>query len=811
MSSQTQKCTNLSKKNILVVILLFSFLMINNIYSQSQLLGVIKGQITDSESNIPIPSARITILENGKPSKKGAIADVNGYFRIKDVPVGRISLKVNSLGYEVRTMNDLLLTSGKELNLNITMVESVIKTQDVEVVYDRAKDNQMVINELAVVSTRAFNYEDTKKYAGSLGDPSRMVANFAGVTGANDSRNDIIVRGNSPAGVLWQLEGLNIPNPNHFGSLTSTGGPVSMINNNNIDKSDFMTGAFPAQYGNATAGSFDLRLRNGNSDKSEFIGQIGFNGFEFGAEGPFSADSKSSYLINYRYSTLAVFSKLGLDLGTGSAIPDYQDLNYKFNFQLDDKNRLSFFGIAGMSDVSFLGNEADTSKKNFYSPDDINTIVDYSTIISGLSWESIFSQNTSFKLTAGFSQTNENFSQDSINILTREEFFLKGQAKFQVNKYSLVANLKHKFDAQSSLVAGANVDMFDFSLFNKDVEYPNGADIGSDRINVDTKDKNILTQAFTQYKYKFTDLLSASVGLHFQNYSLGDKSILEPRANVQYIVDEANTFSLGYGLHSQIQSIYTSYVLSYDSLGNKFFTNQDLDFTKSHHLVMTYEHQFTTDWRFKIESYYQDLFDVPISRFNNTFSVLNTGNSFAPTDEPYLVNNGTGKNYGAEITIEKNFTDGFYMLLTSSLFESKYTGKDGIERNTAFNTNYVVNLLSGKEFKFGDDVFAINLRLSTTGGRYLTPIDFAKSEQAGEAVFITERAFSEKQTPYFRADIKLAYRVDYENSSMEFSIDLQNITNHQNVFSQQYNRRTNSIVTEYQQGFFPIPTFRYTF
>lgn len=797
--------------NLVNYLLIFSafILLPNNAFSQSQLLGLIKGQITDSESNSPISSARVSILEDGKPSKKGAIADVNGYFRIKEVPIGRISIRVTSIGYEPRVLNDLVLTSGKELNLNISMVESVVKTQDVEVVYDRSKDNQTVINDLAVVSSRAFNYEDTKKYAGSLGDPSRMVANFAGVTGANDSRNDIIVRGNSPAGVLWQLEGLNIPNPNHFGALTSTGGPVSMLNNNNIDKSDFLTGAFPAQYGNATAGSFDLRLRNGNYDKTEFIAQIGFNGFEFGAEGPFSSDSKSSYLINYRYSTLSVFNQLGLDVGTGSAVPDYQDLNYKFNFELNENNKLTFFGIAGKSDVSFLGNEQDTSKKNFYSQDDQNTIVDYSTIITGLALESNLSKNTNLKITAGFSQTNENFSQDSINLLNRDEALLKGQAKFSVNKYSIVTNLKHKFDAQNSIVIGTYTDIFDFNLFNKEVIYPNNSAI--DLVRVDITDQTMLNQAYAQYKHKFTDLFSISGGLHFQHYNLSNNSIIEPRANLQYILDESNTISLGYGLHSQIQSIYTNYVQSYDNLGNIFYTNKNLDFTKSNHYVLAYENQLSKNWRVKVESYYQDLFSVPVSKFSNSFSVLNTGNSFAPSNEADLVNEGTGRNYGAEFTLEKTFSDGFYMLLTSSIFDSKYKGSDKIERNTAFNTNYVVNLLAGQEFKFGDDILTLNLRLSSTGGRFLTPIDEELSKQQQRAVFDETKAFSERQTPYFRADIKIGYKVEYANSTMEFSIDFQNITNHQNVFSQQYNRSTNSIVTEYQQGFLLIPTFRYTF
>jgi len=194
-----------------------------------------------------------------------------------------------------------------------------------EVVVKAGGNPQDAINELAMVSSRGFDMEETNRYAGSRNDPARMAQNFAGVSGANDSRNDIIIRGNSPTGVLWRLEGIDIPNPNHFGAMGTTGGPVSILNNNLLCKSDFMTSAFPAQYGNATAGVFDLSMRKGNAHRREHLVQMGFNGFELGTEGPLGGENGASYLINYRYSTLALMQNIGLSPGTGDAIPYYQD------------------------------------------------------------------------------------------------------------------------------------------------------------------------------------------------------------------------------------------------------------------------------------------------------------------------------------------------------------------------------------------------------------------------------------------------------------------------------------------------------
>ena len=216
---------------------------------------------------------------------------------------------------------------------------------------------------MATVSSRVFSTEEANRYAGSRGDPARMAANFAVVSGANDSRNDIIVRGNSPLGILWRLNGLDIPNPSHFGSMGSSGGPISILNNNTLDNSDFMTGAFPADYGNATAGVFDLKMRSGNNEKYEFLGMMGFNGFELGAEGPLNKKKKNgSFLINYRYSTLSIFKAIGLDFGTGSAVPQYQDVTFKVDLPTKKAGKFSIWGIGGLSYAELL--QSQQSKDN---------------------------------------------------------------------------------------------------------------------------------------------------------------------------------------------------------------------------------------------------------------------------------------------------------------------------------------------------------------------------------------------------------------------------------------------------------------
>jgi hypothetical protein len=180
---------------------------------------------------------------------------------------------------------------------------------------------------MATVSARNFNPEEASRYVASREDIARMATNFAGVKGSDDSRNDIVIRGNSPNGVLWRVEGLDIGNPNHFASFGTTGGPVNIINNKMLGNSDFLTGAFPAEYGNGISGVFDLKLRNGNKEKNEFTAQIGILGLEGTAEGPINEKKGSSYIISYRYATLSIMNKLGINFGAAGN-PSYQDLNF---------------------------------------------------------------------------------------------------------------------------------------------------------------------------------------------------------------------------------------------------------------------------------------------------------------------------------------------------------------------------------------------------------------------------------------------------------------------------------------------------
>lgn len=324
----------------------------------------------------------------------------------------------------------------------------------------------------------------------------------------------------------------------------------------------------------------------------------------------------------------------------------------------------------------------------------------------------------------------------------------------------------------------------------------------------DFNDNTALHQAYAQAKYRFTDKLTLNAGLHTQFLALNNSSSLEPRLGLKYQVAEKHTVSLGYGMHSQMQPVDVYFYRSRQADGSYIQTNKDLDFTRSQHFVVGYDVLPLKDWRIKTEVYYQYLSNIPVSQTPGSFSMLNTGASFIPNDEGYLKNSGTGTNYGAELTIEKFFTKGYYMLLTGTVYESKYKGSDGIERNTAFNGKFVYNILAGKDFKVGKEkrnVFSLGIKMTQAGGRYYTPVDLAASQQRGAQVLQgDEFAFSERNPDFFRLDIKMGFTLNSKQSkiSQTISFDIQNVTNNKNVFAQRYNPVTNSVNTAYQIGFF---------
>ena len=764
----------------------------------------IKGVVVDKQSQTPLPGVIVQIL-NSNPLL-GNSTNEKGEFKITNVPIGRLQLKIQVISYKEKYIT-VILNAGKESINNIELEESVILGQEVVVIaeQDKTKTN----NKMSTVSSRIFSAEEAARYAGSRNDPARMAANFAGVSGANDSRNDIIIRGNSPTGILWRLNGLDIPNPNHFGNAGSTGGPISILNNNTLDNSDFMSGAFAADYGNATAGVFDLKMRQGNNEKFEFLGQVGFNGFELGAEGPLSKNKNASFLVNYRYSTLSVFKALNIDFGTGAAIPQYQDATFKTDFATKKAGKFSFWGIGGLSYVAIL--ESDKKEgQDLYGYSSRNTYFRSNVGASGISHTILLKNNAYVKTNIGVTGQYNNIIADRIDTTFKTPKNLKPEyrQKTQNIRYTLNSTYNKKFNARNFISGGIYAEIYN-TLFIDSVDDVFG--YNTFRTLRKYEGTTSLLRGFVQWQHKFTDNLLLNTGISNQYFMLNNSNAVEPRIGLKYAINKKQSISLGGGMHSQLQPIYI-YFASDTVYGKRVETNRNLDFTRAIHGVIAYDNSFTNNFRLKTEVYYQYIYNAPVKNYSNYFSALNLGADFNSPNVTNLVSTGTGFNYGLEITLEKFYSKGYYFLCTSSLFESKYKGSDGIERNTAFNGNYVFNLLAGKEFKINQKhTISIDFRGTYAGGKRYVPIDLQKSIAANDEIKDGSNAYNYQYSNYFRLDVKPGYRFNSKKITHEFSIDIQNITRNQNVFQQTYDITNKVVKTDYQLRFFVLPQYRILF
>jgi len=786
-------------KNSILLMALIALPMVLFAQNSSQ---TIKGTVLDKQSQQPIPGVTVMILETNPP--KVTMTDMEGVYRLTEIAPGRYDLKITYPGYQEVTLSNIVVTAGKETVLDIAMEESVTEINEVVV---SAKKNTLN-NELTSVSGRSFSMEEVNRYAGGRSDPARLASNFAGVSSPDDSRNDLVIRGNSPIGVLWRIEGLNISNPNHFSTIGTTGGPVSAINTNLLRNSDFMTSAFPAEYGNANAGVFDLGLRNGNTEKREHTFQFGvLTGLEFVTEGPIKEGSNASYLVGYRYGFSSVAQKIGLPIGT-AATPYYQDLSFKINTGSTKIGKFTFFGIGALSSIDFLHDEIDTTDL-FANP----TRDSYFTSqigLFGVRHNIRVNENSYFNTVIGANYAGSNYLEDSIN--TADEPARVIENKTQRLNYTLNTSFNSKISARMFLKAGFIGEIMSINLY-----YRNRSNSPVWEQLWDSKEVTGLLQAYIHSKYNFSDKLTMNIGVHSQLLTLNNSLSIEPRLGLKYRVFNNSTLSFGYGMHSQMQPLDSYFLQSLDSLGNTQLLNKEMDFTRSQHLVLGYELLPSKDWRLKTEVYYQYLSNIPVQRFASSYSMLNAGASFYPNDQTDLVNNGTGQNYGIELTIEKFFSKGYYGLITGSVYEAKYTGSDNIERNTAFNGKYVYNVLIGKEIKVGAqkrNAITVDVKFTHAGGRYYTPVDLAASQFYHQQILKGDSyAFSEKYSNFMRMDVKIGYTHNSKTRKIaqSWSFDINNITNHKNIFAERYNPVTNNINTAYQIGFFPNFVYKLQF
>jgi hypothetical protein len=786
--------------------LIFLLCLLTNNSTAQKVTQTLRGTVVDAVDNLPLKGATVYLL----PSEItfGVVTDRSGSFRFDSIPVGRYQLKISYVGYKTILLSEVSLESGKESVKHIAMELGTEDLNEVVVVAGRPS--------LSPLSVQTITAEQTQRYAATFYDPGRLVTAFAGVINQNDQANNIVVRGNSPTSTVWWLEGAEIVNPNHTANagtvsdrVMPNGGGVNILSAQLLGDSYFFNGNYPTQYGNGLGGILDMRMRKGNEEQREYTAQIGLIGIDLAAEGPFHKDYAASYLVNYRYSTLGLLSQMGVQLGDEEVA--FQDLSFNVSLPTKKFGNLTIFGMAGSSS-NFFEAERDTAVWDVQKDrQDINFTSRMGAL--GVTYNVLFAADkalwkTTFVVSSANSEReafrlNEDYTRRITDVDERQE-----------TKVSFASMLQYRFSDKATLKTGLNATQY-IPIVRA------GKFITEDSVQIflEGSSQNWLYRPYVNLQYNPITRLQFNIGAAYAYYAANGTNSVEPLFSVKYNFKHNQSLSFAYRLQAQLQAptVYFGANITSDIFfpddGESGY-NEELEMTKAHHLGLAYQTNILDKLNINAELYYQSLFDVPI--INNGISTFSALNLLDEIIQDTLISEGTGRNYGLEVTLQKFMENGYYLLLTSTIYESKYTAADGIERDTRFNGNYALALSGGKEFQWqskkgNTNVLGINIKMVYLGGFRSTPIDITQSVKLDETVFIENRAFSEQLPNYFKTDFRVYFKKSRPKYTTTLALDLQNMTNHQNVAYDYFDTQQGAVVTRYQLGLIPLLVYRVAF
>ncbi|HAS40823.1 MAG TPA: hypothetical protein DCS93_10105 [Microscillaceae bacterium] len=769
----------------------------------------ISGQIVDAVSRQPIIGATVTVL-NTQPLL-GGVTSADGRFTIANVPIGRHDVQVSYIGYETVVQESILVTSARVYNLNVLLKET---TENLELITIKAGQNKEALNTIAKVSARSFSLEESTRFAGGLSDPSRVAYSFAGVTFGAAQDNGVVIRGNSPTKVLWRIEGVEVPGASHFGGGNLAGaGLITIFSSNVLGTSDFLTGAFPAEYGNATSGVFDVNFRAGSQDQTKYALQLGVLAADVAIEGPLKKNSKASYLVNYRHGFIGYYGRLA-----GGVAPDYQDVSFKLNLPTAQAGNFSVWGIGGLSSLfspyqrykeeeeedGTIEIEQRETESDFQEDD-----IDFDMAAVGVRHELLLSKrlllNSSLAFsTNGYQSEAKWFTPESP---TSNNGILSPYTSLQnrESKFTFTSNLSYKFSRGISNTTGIIADYLTYKAVARQANRPEQPL----QEFVNTTGNTYYLQAYTQSDFQLTSALSFQVGVNLGYFGINQEVTLEPRAGLSWQFLPAFTLGFGYGRHTRREELKV-YFFDYQATDGSIQTNEPLKRLKADHYVASLNWQITPNLRLNIEGYYQRLFDVPVAS-DSSYSLINYTQLWELDRQ--LTNDGTGENYGIDVTFEQSFHNNYYYLITTSFFDSKYIGGDGVERNTLFNRGYVTTLTAGKEFVIRSrkkkrlKFLGLNINATYMAGQRNTPFIQDQSIREERVVLDYRRLYTGQNPPELWINYGITYKINKEKSTVTWGLDMQN-----GIFTEQrqgyeYNFVTNSV--QERKVLFLLPNLYY--
>lgn len=803
---------NAMKKTNLLTATLLCFLSFTAL-SQTQ---TIRGKVIDKDTKQAIIGALLSIDDNS--SGTANYSDEDGMFILENVPLGRHTVNCQVIGYQYFRSEPFIISSSKEVYLEIALSPGIDMTE-VEVT-DTRLDYNAPLNESAFVSARSFSVEETERMPAGVNDMGRMALSFPGVSqGRDDTENDIIIRGNSSFGMLWRLEGVDIPNPNHFARPGTSGGGVTVFSAQLLSRSDFFSGGMPAEYGNALSGAFDVHFKKGNKYDREYRAKIGVLGLDFATEGPIKKE-RASYIFNYRYSTLGLLNSVGLHLLGERISNDFQDFSFNVSIDSKDKKHLfTVFGMGGLSTEHYQPitnpDDRDSSIANHY--EDRYRISNLGIVGATYTW--LINEKSFLKAAIVSNNSVIDWQYDTVGRSENERFRYNTEL-YQDNRISTSLSYNYKLNENFKYKIGMMNHNINFDFFKETSPRTSTSDITvlNNEISLSGSGFTSTFQTYAQGTYQPNQRQTINFGLHALYLGLNQTMAIDPRLSYQFKINNQHSIGIAAGRHSQMLPLAAYFYSKSDTTNGEISIsrpNENMKFINSWHTVLSYSFLTNSQIKFTTELYYQRLTNVPVAVENigeqSNYWMLNEQQSFAFFETN---NDGTGRNYGVDLVVEKFFSNKTYFLFTGSLFESKYTPIDGIERNTKFGTRWSSSYTLGREFEFKKArTLQIGARLLYNGGFRYSPHDPIASAAEGRYVQLAGAEWSEQVPAYMRVDARLAYRYNAKKFSGSISLDIQNLTSRRNINAVAYDATTNQLVNRNYPGgdFIPVLAFQFDF
>lgn len=724
-------------------ILLLAIIVFTNLTLGQNLTGSIYGRVIDFVSKQPIPFANVLVLE----TNFGAASDLNGYFKIENIPVNTYQVRASVIGYSSQIKTDVVIQTAKPTEVNFELTSQAIELEGVTVTSDYFRKDPLEVN-----SIRNFSYEEIRRSPGGFEDVVRALSILPGVAQADAGRNDLIVRGGAPSENLYLINGIEVPNINHFGTQGATGGPLSYINLDFVRETSFSTGGFSALYGDKLSSVLNINLRDGREDRIGGKGTISASQFGLNLEGPIT--QSSNFIFSARRSYLDFIFKAA----DFAFVPEYYDVLLKADFNPHSKDQFGFLFISAFDNVKFFNDDAD---QRFDNSRILGT--DQVQYVAGFTYRRLF-ENGFFNLALSRNYVDYD-SRQSDSLLNP---IFTNKAKEEEN--SLRADLVFKLSKTSEINFGGTAKLIESE---NDILFPVFVTSFGDSLPVTSlKTENTYTKfgVYTNYNTLLFNRLTTNIGVRSDIFSaLNKKVYFSPRLSLSYALTDLTNLNFSSGIYHQSPS----YIWL-----EAFESNKDLEMIKVNQFVLGFDHRLTADALLKVEAFYKDYNNYPTSTVRPYLVLANTGAGFSGSDDNYssfglepLVDAGFGKARGVELSIQKKLSDiPYYGIFSFTYSKSDYTSLDGIERSGSYDQNWIINLSGGYKF---DEFWEVSSKFRFASGKPYTPFNADGTQNIAD--YNTRRLKSTHSL-----DIRVDKRWYFSGWTLITYLDIQNIYNQNN-------------------------------